>query len=209
MISSKKELHFYITADRIMAGKTEKKALKEYITDLFKADDILGGYQRSMRKVAYYKNTSKKGLGYYYQNWKFKKLGGVRLGGFSIGYNVFGYGLLIPPHYGTIVINEHTTAGNFCVLHTATCIGGEGKKIGDALYLSSGGAQIMGNEVELGNNISIAANSLVNKSFAGSNLLLVGMPAAIKKELPAWYGESGKYASRVKRIEQLRAKFIA
>lgn len=134
MISSKKELHFYITADRIMAGKTEKKALKEYITDLFKADDILG-YQRSMRKVAYYKNTSKKGLGYFYHNWKFKKLG-VRLG-FSIGYNVFGYGLLIP-HYGTIVINEHTTAGNFCVLHTATCIGGEGKKIGDALYLSSG-----------------------------------------------------------------------
>lgn len=67
----------------------------------------------------------------------------------------------------------------------------------------------MGNEVELGNNISIAANSMVNKSFAGSNLLLVGMPAAVKKELPAWYGESGKYASRVKRIEELRAKFIA
>ncbi|PKA98765.1 serine O-acetyltransferase [Flavobacteriaceae bacterium MAR_2009_75] len=203
MISSKKELEFYIAADRIMAGKAEKKSLKEYIKSFFKADDILG-YQRSMRKVAYYKNTSKRGFGYFYHNWRFKKLG-VKLG-FSIGYNVFGYGLLIP-HYGTIVVNERTKAGNFCVLHTSTCIGGEGKVIGDALYLSSG-AQLMGSDIELEDNISIAANSMVNKSYSGSNLLLVGMPGTVKKNLPAWYGESSKYASRVKRIKELHQRML-
>ena len=116
---------------------------------------------------------------------------------------MFGYGLLIP-HYGTIVVNGSVKAGNYCVLHTSTCIGGKGKVIGDGLYLSSG-AIIMGSEVMLGNNISIASNSLINKSFPDSNVLLAGTPAIIKSTSLPWYERDGDdFKRRVKTIEKLR-----
>lgn len=53
---------------------------------------------------------------------------------------------------------------------------GANKIIGDALYLASG-AKIMGN-INLGNGISVASGSLVNKSFADHELL-GGMPAKV------------------------------
>lgn len=59
---------------------------------------------------------------------------GIKLG-FSIGYDVFGYGLHIP-HYGTIVVNGICKIGNYAVLHTSTCIGGAGKVIGDGKLYS-------------------------------------------------------------------------
>jgi len=45
----------------------------------------------------------------------------------------------------------------------------------------------MGADIKLGDNISIAANSLVNKSVLQSNLLLVGTPSEIKKTSLPWY----------------------
>lgn len=125
----------------------------------------------------------------------------VRLG-FSIGYNVFGYGLVIP-HYGTIVVNDDVRAGSYCVIHTSTCIGGSSKMIGNGLYLSAS-AKIMG-EVTLGNGVTIAANSLVNKS-SGNNVLLVGSPAIVKRQnYPFWWERDGiMYAHRVAAIENLK-----
>ena len=42
--------------------------------------------------------------------------------------NSLGYGAVIP-HYGTIVVNGDARLGNYCVLHTSTCIaGGGGRK---------------------------------------------------------------------------------
>ena len=122
--------------------------------------------------------------------------------GFSIGPNVFGYGLVIP-HYGTIVVNGAVRAGNFCVLHTSTCIGGGEKNIGDGLYLSAG-AKIMG-KLTLGNGVSVASNSLVNKSV-GSHVLLVGCPAYIKKEdYSFWWKRDGEtYLQRVSIVEKLK-----
>lgn len=92
---------------------------------------------------------------------------GVKLG-FSIGTNSLGYGVVIP-HYGTIVINENARIGNYAVLHTCTCVAGGGKIIGDGLYLSTG-SQIVGS-LQLGNYVTIAAHSLVNKSFRGNTLI--------------------------------------
>ncbi|QCX01654.1 serine acetyltransferase [Aggregatimonas sangjinii] len=204
MILTKKELRFYIAADRLMAGKTERIRFKERLRNLLNPDHILN-YLKAMRKVAYYKNTKKKGsLNYYYYQRAYTRLG-IRLG-FSIDPNSFGYGLLIP-HYGTIVINSDTKAGNYCVLHTSTCIGGSGKVIGHGLYLASG-AQIMGAELTLGENISIGSNSMVNKSFEASNVLLTGSPATIKKKTSAWYDRDGEvYAQRVKAVETLLHKY--
>lgn len=122
--------------------------------------------------------------------------------GFSIGRNVFGYGLVIP-HYGTIVVGDSNKIGNYAVLHTSTCISDNGKIIGDGLYLSTG-AKIT-SRIVLGNGITIGANSLVNKSVEENNVMLGGMPAKIIKSLPIWYvREAGTHQERVNKIEELK-----
>ena len=59
----------------------------------------------------------------------------------------------------------------------------------------------------LGNNVSVAANSLVNKSF-GDCVLLTGMPAIVKREnYPSWYERDGeRFADRVKMCELLKSQ---
>lgn len=205
MIKTKKELEFYIMADRIMAGRNKKQTIKEFILGLFTTQNLIIDYLKYMRKKSYYNHSKSKyflinKMKALYAGYMFQKLG-TKLG-FSIGEDVFGYGLVIP-HYGTIVVNGGVRVGNYSVLHTCTCIGGANKIIGNALYLSSG-AQIMGN-ITLGDNVSIAANSLVNKSFE-DNILLTGSPASIKRNnYPAWYERDGEtYKSRVIAIEQLK-----
>ena len=80
-----------------------------------------------MRKLNYYRHQ--KGIIFrfleYYYNVRYT-LVSQKLG-FSIGCETFGWGLRIP-HYGTIVINGETIAGNLCVLHTCTCVGGGNKR---------------------------------------------------------------------------------
>lgn len=116
---------------------------------------------------------------------------------------MFGYGLVIP-HWGTIVVGDSNRIGNYCVLHTSTCITDNKKEIGDALYVSAG--SIITSKITLGNNVSIGAKSLVNKSFNNENILLTGSPASIKKQRPAWYIEEGKsHKERVFAIEKLKA----
>lgn len=130
---------------------------------------------------------------------KYQKLG-IRLG-FSIGYNVFGYGLVIP-HYGTIVVGESNRCGNYAVLHTSTCISDNGKVIGDGLYLSTS-AKIT-SKLQLGNNVSIGTNSLVNKSINKDNALIAGQPAFSIRDSEPWYIRDGEiYCKRVKQVDEL------
>lgn len=124
--------------------------------------------------------------------------------GVSIGSNVFGYGLVIP-HYGTIVVGGSNKCGNYCVLHTSTCITDNGKSIGDALYLSTG-AKIT-SKVTIGDNVSVGANSVVNKSFIEGNSMIAGAPAKVIKPMDAWYIRDGQlYSERVKIVENLKHK---
>lgn len=205
MIKSRKELEFYIMADRIMAGRNSRRSLKEFLKGVFTSQNVILDYLRYMRKVSYYKSKKCRRLSFdylrcLYAGYKYRNLG-LKLG-FSIGYDVFGYGLLIP-HYGTIVVNSNVRVGNYAVLHTCTCIGGSNKIMGDGLYLSTG-SQIMGN-LTLGNNVSVSAHSLVNKSF-GDNVLLVGSPALVKVEnYSSWYDRYGDiYKQRVLKVEKLK-----
>lgn len=109
------------------------------------------------------------------------------------------------PHYGTIVVGGSNRCGNYCVLHTSTCITDNGKTIGDALYLSTG-AKIT-SKVTLGNNISVGANSVVNKSFIESNMMIAGAPAKLIKPMDAWYIRDGQsYLHRVKAVEEFKNK---
>lgn len=160
-------------------------------------------FQRLMRKYSYYSNISNPNIiqkikcNYYH--YLYKKIS-LRLN-FSIGPDVFGYGLLIP-HYGTIVINSKARVGNFAVVHTCTNIAGK-KIVGDALYLATG-SQIVG-DITIGDNVSVAANSLVNKD-CDSNTLVGGVPSRVlRNNYPAWYIRDGKtFEERVYRVERLR-----
>ena len=118
MIKTKKELRFYIAADRIMNGAPKHWSVRDFVNGLVKPNYILD-YLRHMRCVAYYKQHNT--LLYLWHYWFYHRLG-VKLG-FSISADSFGYGLVIP-HHGTIVISSDVSAGNYCVLHTSTCIGG-------------------------------------------------------------------------------------
>ena len=109
------------------------------------------------------------------------------------------------PHYGTIVVGESNNIGNYCVLHTCTCITDNGKTIGNAFYLSTG-AKVT-SKVTIGDNVSVGANSVVNKSFIEGNMMIAGTPAKYIKPMDAWYVMDGKvYADKVKAVEILKEK---
>lgn len=201
MISSKRELRFYIDADRIMNGFPIKRTgiigwLLSFLPHP-KKNIIL--FLEYMRKCSYYTNSSCNKLLRAYYLYRYSKVS-EKLG-FSIDYNAFDYGLLIP-HYGTIVVGGPNKIGKFSVLHTSTCIAGEGKTIGDFFYLSSG-SQVVGN-VNIGDGVSVAAHSLVNKNTP-SNVLVAGAPAKVVKEgYPTWCERDGdEYVSRQRKVEKL------
>ena len=202
-IISKKILRFYICADLMMNGGVFRRSIMMRLKNLIIPDYIML-FLKAMRKTNYYKNNKgiiNKILAVYY-NYIFKSLG-VKLG-FTIGEEVFGYGLVIP-HYGTIVVGRLNDIGNYAVLHTSTCISSNGKIIGDGLYLSTG-VKIT-SRINLGNNISIGANSVVNKSFNEDNIMIAGAPAKYIKEKKPWYTLDSLYYGRMEAVERLKEKY--
>lgn len=197
-IQSKKELEFYILADRMMNKRTFKLSIGQKVKKLFLRDYIMDWFV-AMRKCQYY---SRKGGGnkikYMYNRMKFHHLS-IKLG-FSIGYECLGYGAWIP-HYETIVIGENCRLGRYACLHTATCITATGKQIGEGLYMGTG-AKLIG-DIDLGDNISVGANSVVNKSFIEEGILIAGVPAVKKRINGHWY-DSPSFQERVNKIEALR-----
>lgn len=186
-IRTEQELDFYIKADYMMGHGKWKPSFITRIKEILYPDRIFQ-YLVYMRKTNYYSNFPAHSMGgviFQYYKWRYRRLG-LRLG-FSIGYKCFGYGLVMP-HYGTIVVGDDNRCGNYCVLHTSICITGErgGKRIGDALYASSGCR--INKPITLGDNIQVCSNSVVNKSFSENNIVLGGMPAEIKKtNVKTWY----------------------
>lgn len=209
MINNRKELRFYIAADRIMRGEAPEASLFDRIcrwlgiTIKLKGGKILE-YQRNLRYVDYFSNRKHlniiERICYLCFKYRYNKYGEEL--GFSIAPGVFGYGLYIP-HYGTIVVGANNTIGNYAVLHTSICIAATGSNIGDSFYISPGGK--ITKAVKLGNNITLGANSILNKSVIGDNKLLIGSPAIEKSCSKAWWERDGiKYYKRIELIERLK-----
>lgn len=116
MIKSKKELSFYIMADAMMNRGYFRPSFKERIKRVFIKDDILL-FLILMRKCQYYSQLG--GVKCLYYKIKYSKLS--KKLGFSIGYNTFGYGLVIP-HYGTIVVGGSNNCGNYYILQHVSLI---------------------------------------------------------------------------------------
>lgn len=197
-ILTKKELNFYIKADRMMNRGCFKWSFRDKLFHIINPDYIMK-FLETLRKAEYYSWRHGRMLQYYYKM-KLQRLG-IKLG-FTIALHVFGYGLVIP-HYGTIVVGSGNKIGNYAVLHTCICITAGEKDIGDGLYVSTG-ARILG-DVKLGNYVTIGANAVVNKP-ASDNVLFVGIPAVHKREGPAWH--SGNYQKRFEACEELRKQIF-
>ena len=218
MIRSKKELEFYIMADRMMNRGRFRPTLKDRIKDLLAPDHIMR-YMRSLRfcgyvyRSAYARDTDPplldtpspwmrlKGL---YHRSRHHRLG-IKLG-YTIGWHSLGYGAVLS-HYGTIIVGRLDRIGNYAVINVSTCVSGptseRGKIIGDAFYMGTGAKVI--EDVSFGDNVVVGANAVVTHTSDGAEgCLLVGIPAAPIKKIPAWYEELEVYADRVAKIEALR-----
>ena len=208
MITTKKELKFYIAADRVMNGLSPSSTLMEKIRGALVYDAKYKSveYLRILRHVEYYSKSRSvigKVLYIYY-----RRLYNIAEYKYSmkIGINTCGYGLVIP-HFGCIRIGTPNSIGNYAVLHFGCLIAASDSVIGNGFYMSSG-ARIT-SKITLGDFVTVGANSVVNKSF-GNNCLLAGIPAGIKREgYRQWYERDGKtFKSRVEKVELLRKALL-
>lgn len=172
MIKSKADYRFYLEADRVALCKDARRP---------RFDDDTWKFQRLLRKVEYYMNCKRSRVYRPYLLLVYLRyhLLGQRLG-FTIPPNTFGPGLCIP-HRGTIVVNYNARVGENCRIHADTNLGTEirfgdrAPKIGNNVYIGPG-AKIFG-DVVIGDDVAVAANAVVNRSFAGSHQTIGGIPA--------------------------------
>lgn len=203
MIKNNMHLRFYLKADMMMNRGYFKVPFRIWLQGFISPDYIMK-YMKAMRKVQYYSHCNVTGGGIFLIINKIKFFRISRKLGFSIGYDACDYGLVIP-HHGTIVVGNTNRIGPYAVLHTSTCITDTGRKIGKGLSLSTG-AKITGGEV-LGDHITVAANSVVTRSFPEGNALLVGIPAIKKRGYTDWYSSlTGEWKRRVDEVGDLKIK---
>ena len=178
MIKSKADLRFYLAADKFALGKTYKRP---------KFNDAIWKFQIILRKIEFYQNNcegiiEKIILKYY----KYRKYNLGLCLGFDIDPYTFGPGLRLN-HFGNIVVNQGAKIGMWCDIHQGVNIGSnrnvDGKLIapviGNNCWIGPG-AKIFG-EINIGSNVAIGANAVVNMSF-GNCKTVAGVPAKIVKE---------------------------
>lgn len=174
-IKSKQDYKDFLRQDYILTGINDRGFI-------YKLKDRRFKFYKSLRLTEYYNNCRKDLIGNIIA--KFLRLRHEFLCNkynWTIPINVFGSGLTIV-HVGTIVVSPHAKVGKNCRLHVCTNIGKAYAKgeagapvIGDNVYIGPG-AKIFG-PIELGDNVAIGANSVVNSSFAEGNYTIAGVPA--------------------------------
>ncbi|WP_442903711.1 serine O-acetyltransferase [Gordonia sp. Z-3] len=96
--------------------------------------------------------------------------------GITIPPRTFGRGLCLP-HFGTIIVNAKTRAGDWCTVHCGVNIGvadGGVPKLGDGVYIGPGAVLYGG--ISIGDLVAVGANSVVNRD-APSRTTIAGAPA--------------------------------
>jgi serine O-acetyltransferase len=180
MIQSKEDLQRYLSMDK--RAPYRKTGRPHILSDPIWAFEVL------LRKSEYYTNTcGKNPIKRFLKVWyRFAKgwLGIIL--GFSIPINTCGGGLRIM-HHGTIVINSNARLGEWCSIMVCVNIGQlfdnskETPKIGNKVWIGPG-AKIYG-DITIADEIVIGANSVVNKSFNESNIVIAGAPAKKIKDM--------------------------
>lgn len=191
MIQNKKDLNYYIEQDRKKLNFKKPSFLKRLLYP-----GKISTFQETLRKAEYYNNTANKSIINRFLSLYYKRLYSKRALqlGFTIPLNTFGPGLSIA-HYGTIVVNGAARIGANCRIHVCVNIGAsnasaKAPKIGNNVYIAPG-CKIFG-DITIADNIVIAANSVVNKSFLQPGVLIGGIPAKVLKE----YGDDTSFSWR-------------
>lgn len=176
MISSRKELNYYLFQDKVALYRSQEKRPKVFGDEIWKWEIIY-------RKYEYYTNTLngnpiKKMLALLYKI-RYHRMS-IKLG-FSIPINVFGPGLSIA-HYGYIVVNKNARIGKNCRIHEGVTIGAtsgstKAPVLGNNVFIGSG-ATIIG-DISIASDIAIGANAAVVKSFSAGGVTLGGVPAKV------------------------------
>ena len=175
MITTKKELKYYLKQDAIALKKSNKKRPSIFGDEVWK-------FQILLRKAEFYTNAYRGSKKHYIFHFIYYKLKlhkySVKLG-FSIPINVFGPGLSIA-HYGTIVVNSAAQVGKNCRIQEGVNIGAtngqrSAPKIGDNVFIGTG-AKIIG-DVTVASDVAIGANAVVVKSITEQGTTWGGVPA--------------------------------
>jgi serine O-acetyltransferase len=172
MISSKADYRFYLEADRIALCMTRRRP--RFVDDTWR-------FQRLLRKVEYYLNCKPSPVHRAYLRFLYLRyhLMAQKLG-FTIWPNTCGPGLCLP-HRGSILISARAQIGENCRIHAHTSIGTEVRfgdrapRIGNNVYIGPG-AKVFG-DIVIGDDVAIAANAVVNRSFEAPHQTIGGIPA--------------------------------
>jgi serine O-acetyltransferase len=177
MILTKEDFNYYLDEDRKALGHCRRRPLL-YGDEIWK-------FQRYLRLIEYLNNVPKGNIFKLLSLWaKFRKRQLAFKLGYEISPNTFGPGLAIV-HRGPIIILDKVRIGANCRIHSCVNIGstkgtGIGAKIGNNCYIGPG-VQIVG-PVQIADNITIGAGSVVTKSFDIPNVIIAGVPARVIKK---------------------------
>lgn len=200
MITSRKELKFYIKADEIM---NEQVFPQGFIKRLLTPNPIQA-FMRCMRKLEYldFKRRHNKIfiLGWLYYKHKFNDLSVKN--GFDIPINTLGYGCRIGHRCG-IIINGNTHIGNYCCLYRCSFADSHPKFIGNHVFLGTN--VVVAKKIVIADGCSVSAMSFLNKSINGENELWGGIPAKFLKKSQPWTEEQ-PYKNEYERCEELKQK---
>lgn len=173
MITNRQILQLYLEADKFALG-INRRFPRPFV-------DSIWQYERTLRYYEYHKNVGNKIRRLIYS--LLLTIRGKRLG-FSISGNSFGLGLRIN-HHGLLIVNAKARIGKWCDIHQGVNIGENGyvnesgvyvsevPSLGDYCFIGPG-AKIFGN-CQLGNNVRIGANSVINKDVP-DNHTAYGIP---------------------------------
>lgn len=173
VIGSAEDYRFYLEADRVALN------IRSWWPKYFSHD--VWRFERLLRRVEYWHNCRRSRVFrpfYYLLYWRFRRLS-LRLG-YTIPLNVFGPGLSIA-HPGTLIVNDAAQIGENCRIHPGVTIGtaaGEehaAPRIGKNAFIGPN-AVILG-PIEIGDDVAIGANAVVNRSFPESGITIAGVPA--------------------------------
>lgn len=174
MIHSKDDLTTFLNEDKKALGKQYKKPK-------FLSDEVWR-FEIALRYREYYTNCGKgiiSKIHKIYWTYRHHKLS-VKLG-LQVPPNVCDKGLHIN-HWGLLVISPEAKIGKNFNVHQGVNIGvnidsTKAPKIGDNVFCGPG-VKMYG-DIEIADNIAIAAGSVVTKSFTTPNVTIGGVPAEI------------------------------
>lgn len=177
MITSKQEYIEYYLTDLSATGIMRNDLKRRLYDKRYK-------FYKRLRKTEYYTNCKKSLFGRLYA--KLLLLSYIRMCDkyqWTIPINVFGKGLCLP-HSGAIVVTTYAKIGDYARVHVGVNIGcapshgvSGAPVVGDNCYFGPG-CKIFG-PIEIGDNVAIGANAVVNASFPDGNCTLGGIPAKV------------------------------